>query len=209
MEEDSVPTSDEFDGARSCRPSVTSAFSAPRVIGLFLLLLAVLHGLYQAERRLLDGQLVDLPYTRFVTLAAEGLGNILLPFDIERRGDVTLGTHPNATHDPTSADYVGNTTVVIRGGCNGIEALLLMLAGVLALPAPWAMRLRVLACNLPILFALNLLRILALLYTMARHPGWIDVAHDQIAQGVMIIVVLLLWIRHVDRVRALHATVRA
>ena len=45
-----------------------------------------------------------------------------------------------------------------------------MLAGVLALPAPWALRLRVLARDLPLLFALNLLPILALLYTMARHP---------------------------------------
>lgn len=37
---------------------------------------------------------------------------------------------------------------------------------------------------------------------MARHPDWIDVAHDQIAQGVMIVAVLLLWMQHVERVRS-------
>ena len=47
--------------------------------------------------------------------------------------------------------------------------------------APWRLRLSTLARDLPLLFGLNLLRILALLYTMARHPDWIDVAHDQIA----------------------------
>tara|TARA_B100000686_G_C16314836_1_gene725194 strand:- start:295 stop:429 length:135 start_codon:yes stop_codon:yes gene_type:complete len=36
---------------------------------------------------------------------------------------------------------------------------------------------------------------------MTRHPDWIDVAHNQIAQGVMIVAVLLLWM-HVERVRS-------
>lgn len=67
--------------------AVGPGFRAGRVIGLFLLILALLDELYQAEHRLLDGQIIDVPFTRLVAIAAEGLGNRVLPFEVERRGD--------------------------------------------------------------------------------------------------------------------------
>ena len=65
--------------------AVGPGFRAGRVIGLFLLILALLHKLYQAERRLLDGQIIDVPFTRLVTIAAEGLGNRALRSRTARR----------------------------------------------------------------------------------------------------------------------------
>ncbi len=148
--------------------AVGPGFRAGRVIGLFLLILALLHELYQAERRLLDGQIIDVPFTRLVTIAAEGLGNRVLPFEVERRGDIILGTVPSTLAD--SKDQPLSTTVVIRGGCNGIGALFLMIAGILALPASWPTRLRTLFRDLPLLFGLSLVRILGLLYTWPVIP---------------------------------------
>ncbi|MFP6645510.1 MAG: hypothetical protein VCF24_18405 [Candidatus Latescibacterota bacterium] len=66
--------------------------------------------------------------------------------------------------------YGERTAVVVRAGCNGVEALFLILAGVLAVPATWAVRGRALVCYLPLLFALNLLRVVGLLYVLARFP---------------------------------------
>ena len=82
---------------------------------------------------MLDGQIIEVRFTRLVTIAADGLGNRVLPFEVERRGDITLGTVPSTLAD--SKDQPLSTTVVIRGGCSGIEALFLMIAGILALPA--------------------------------------------------------------------------
>ena len=96
--------------------------------------------------------------------------------------------------------YGERTAVVVRAGCNGVEALFLILAGVLAVPATWAVRGRTLVCYLPLLFALNLLRVVGVLYVLARFPEQMSLAHDQIAQGIMVVAVMLLCLRHLGRV---------
>ena len=48
---------------------------------------------------------------------------------------------------------------MVKGGCNGLEAVFLMVAGVLAFPSPWKRRFLGLMAYLPILFFLNLLRV--------------------------------------------------
>lgn len=158
-----------------------------RTIAVFFALLGGLNGVYQLEKRV-DGRYIDLPYTRLVTAASERLAQVLIPFPVERRGDITLGGEGAA--------------VVIRGGCNGIEAVFLMLAGVLAVPATWRQRLEALFTYLPLLFGINLLRVLLLLYVMARHPDYIDVFHYQVGQGVVILFVLIFWVHHVRAVEA-------
>lgn len=163
-----------------------------RVALQFVLILAGLHGLYQLERRTTD-RFLDRPFTHLVTVAAAGVGQLLLPFPVEQRGNGVLGTDGAA--------------VAVRSGCNGIEALFLMLAGILAVPAPAVTRARALATTLPLLFGLNLLRIVGLLYVMARHPQHISLVHDQVAQGVMVVAVFVLWLRYLgqDDVSAIRA----
>jgi len=158
-----------------------------RTTALFFALLGALNGLYQLEKRV-DGRFIDLPYTRLVTAAAERLGHVVLPFPVERRGGIALGG--------------GGATVVIRSGCNGIEALFLILAGVLAVPATWRQRLEALLAYLPLLFAINLVRVVVLLYVMARHPDYIDFFHYQVGQGVMVLFVLVFWVHHVRAIDA-------
>ena len=72
----------------------------------FFLLLILFSGGYYVETKV-SGQIIDLPYTRLVTLASAGVGHAVMPIPVSMRGDITLGS--------------GNTAVVIRGGCNGIE----------------------------------------------------------------------------------------
>ena len=155
-----------------------------RTVALFLALLAALHGIYQLERRTTN-RFLDRPVTYAVTVAAQAIAERLLPFPTVQHGGNVLAT--------------GGVAVVVRGGCNGVEALFLMIAGVLAVPAPAMARIKTLVIALPLLFGLNLLRIAGLLWVMVAHPDLIGIAHDQIAQGVMVVAVLLLWLRHLRR----------
>ena len=155
-----------------------------RAMVLFLAILAALHGIYQLERRTTN-RFLDRPITYAVTVAAQAIGEQLLPFPTVQHGGSVLAT--------------GGAAVIVRGGCNGIEALFLMIAGVLAVPGPAVARIKTLVLAVPLLFGLNLLRVLGLLWVMVAYPDFIGVAHDQIAQGVMVVAVLLLWLRHLRR----------
>ena len=155
-----------------------------RAVVLFLVLLGVFHGIYQLERRTTN-RFLDRPFTRVVTTASQAVGERLLPFPVVQQGGSILATERAA--------------VVVRGGCNGVETLFLMIAGVLAVPAPAMARIKTLATALPLLFALNLPRVVGLLWVMVAHPDFIGVAHDQIAQGMMVVAVLVLWLRHLGR----------
>lgn len=174
------PVKQKFGAWRStlARPSV-------RVALLFLLWLGMLHGVYQLERRTTNRYL-EAPLTHAVTVASGYVGQVLLPFPVVMQGQSVLAAE--------------GTAVVVAAGCNGVEALFLILAGVLAVPAAWAVRARALACYLPLLFVINLLRVDGLLYVLIRFPEHMSLAHDQVAQGIMVIVVLLLWLRYLDRV---------
>ena len=105
-----------------------SGISLPRrqqlqVVITFLLLLALFNGISQIEQRY-SGQYIDIPYTSLVTTGAAYVGNLFMPFTIGKREPVTL----------SAGDGVA---VVVRGGCNGIEAVFLLLAGGLAFPVGW------------------------------------------------------------------------
>jgi len=153
-----------------------------RVALLFFVFLGLFNGVYQVEKRV-SGRYLDLPYTSMVTSGAEFVAQRVLPIPVERRGIATLGT--------------GCTAVVIRGGCNGIEAVFLLVAGILAYPASWFLRCHAFLIYLPVLFVLNLLRIVTLLYVMAEHQAYIHTFHDQIAQGILVVSVFGMWVHYI------------
>ena len=152
---------------------------------VFVVLLGLFNAAYLLEKQHLGGRYVDFPYTALVTAASAVVGQWLMPIPVERRGEITLGS--------------GNAAVVVRGGCNGIEAVFLLLAGVLAVPGSWRRRGRALLLYLPLLFAANLVRVLLLLYIMAAHPEYIDFFHYQVGQGMLVVLVLVLWAHHLQR----------
>ena len=148
-------------------------------------MLALLNGAYQIDIRYLSGSF-DRRYTYLVTTASAILAQIALPLEVWQRNAFTLGSERSA--------------IVVRHGCNGIEALLLMMAGILALPATWRTRLRALATYLPVLFVLNLFRVVALLYVFTVHPEYINVAHYQVGQAMMVVFVMAFWMDYVGRI---------
>jgi exosortase H (IPTLxxWG-CTERM-specific) len=92
--------------------------------------------------------------------------------------------------------------VNIRNGCNGVEAMLIFLAAVLAFPAPWRARLLGLALGVVAIQAVNLVRVVALYLTGAYFPSWFDASHTIIWQTVVILFSVLLWIVWANRLAA-------
>jgi exosortase H (IPTLxxWG-CTERM-specific) len=89
--------------------------------------------------------------------------------------------------------------VNIRNGCNGVEAMLIFLAAVLAFPAPWRARLLGLAIGVAAIQAVNLVRVVALYLTGAYFPSWFDASHTVVWQTVVILFSVLLWILWANR----------
>jgi exosortase/archaeosortase family protein len=89
--------------------------------------------------------------------------------------------------------------VNIRNGCNGVEAMMIFLAAVLAFPAPWPARLSGLALGVVAIQAVNLVRVVALFLTGVYLPRFFDASHTLVWQTVVILFSVLLWIFWANR----------
>jgi exosortase H (IPTLxxWG-CTERM-specific) len=89
--------------------------------------------------------------------------------------------------------------VNIRNGCNGVEAMLIFLAAVLAFPARWSSRLAGLALGILAIQVVNLVRVVALFLTGVYLPKLFDTSHTVIWQTIVILAGVLLWIYWANR----------
>jgi len=89
--------------------------------------------------------------------------------------------------------------VNIRNGCNGVEAMLIFLAAVLAFPAPWRWRLAGLVLGILAIQVVNLVRVVSLYLTGAYFPRFFDTSHTVIWQSVVILFGVLLWVFWANR----------
>lgn len=83
--------------------------------------------------------------------------------------------------------------VEVAYGCDALEPMVYFAAAVLAFPAPWRKRLPALAAGLPLLFALNIVRVVSLYLIATRRPTWFEFAHRDLWQPIFIVATLLLW----------------
>lgn len=118
------------------------------------------------------------PFTGGVARAS-GVALDLLGQDVRRQGTIIR-----------SPQFAVN----IRNGCNGVEAMLIFLAAVLAFPAPWRARLAGLALGIVAIQLVNLVRVVALFLTGAYFPSLFDTSHTVIWQTVVILFSVVLWI---------------
>ncbi|HEY7213335.1 MAG TPA: exosortase H [Thermoanaerobaculia bacterium] len=90
-------------------------------------------------------------------------------------------------------------SVNIRNGCNGVEAMLIFLAAVLAFPATWRSRLAGLALGILAIQIVNLVRVVALFLTGVYFPRIFESSHTVIWQTIVILFGVLLWIFWANR----------
>jgi len=90
--------------------------------------------------------------------------------------------------------------VNIRNGCNGVEAMVILLAAIVAFPAPWKARLIGLAAGAVAIQVVNLVRVVALFLTGAYLPRFFDTSHTVVWQSLVILSAVLIWILWARRV---------
>jgi exosortase H (IPTLxxWG-CTERM-specific) len=89
--------------------------------------------------------------------------------------------------------------VNIKNGCNGVEAMLIYFAAVLAFPASWKSRLAGLALGFVAIQLVNLIRVVALFLTGVYFPKLFDSSHTVIWQTIVILSGVLFWILWANR----------
>jgi exosortase H (IPTLxxWG-CTERM-specific) len=93
---------------------------------------------------------------------------------------------------------VNSFAIMVANGCSGLEAVILLVAGILAFPA--TLRQRIIGCivGTMTIVTLNLLRIISLYYLGQYSQSWFDWAHFYAWDNLIMIdalVAFFLWVR--------------
>ena len=103
-------------------------------------------------------------------------------------------------NDILSAASGGGIEIV--AGCNGVEAVLILLSAILAFPAPWKHKLLGMALGFAAIQTLNLVRIICLFYLHEWNPVWFEWFHLYLWPALIILDALvfwLVWLRYLPR----------
>ena len=98
--------------------------------------------------------------------------------------------------------------VSIEAGCNGLEAIIVLTAAILAFSAPWGYKLVGLLLGTVTILVLNFARIITLFYLGQWNLAVFEFAHLYLWQILImldVLVVFLLWIRRLPAAQAEHA----
>src|SRR5271157_5069113 len=157
----------------------------------FLLLQALLFGL---ELTPWAQQWFVIPWTDTLATISAGLVKVFDPTVIAE-GNVLQSAH-------------NGFAVAIEAGCNGVEASIVLVAAMLAFPAPWKRKLLGLVVGIVAVQGLNIVRVISLFYLGQCSFDLFEFAHQYVWQALImldVLVVWLLWVRTLPRAAGLPA----
>jgi exosortase H (IPTLxxWG-CTERM-specific) len=158
------------------------------MLRFFLLFLAIQAVLFSGELLAPVQRALVMPWTGELA----HLSALLVTFF-----DAQVSAHANVIQSTTNG-----FGVAIEPGCNGVEACIILIAAILAFPAPWRPKLIGIAlCTLAVQ-AVNLLRIISLFYLGQWNLKVFEFAHLYLWQALImldVLVVWLLWVRYLAR----------
>lgn len=99
--------------------------------------------------------------------------------------------------------------VSIEAGCNGIEAAIVLTAGIFAFPSTWMQKALGFIAGFVAVQAVNLLRIISLYYLGQWDMAIFEFAHLYLWQALIMLDVLVVWLFWVGWVGRSASTVRA
>jgi exosortase H (IPTLxxWG-CTERM-specific) len=133
--------------------------------------------------------------------------NVIVPFS--RAIAVASGAILNAIGQHVTVSGViltaGSNAVSIQNGCNGIEAVVFLIAAILAFPATWRQRLIGLVAAIAVIQLLNLVRVVTLFLLNRYKPDLFELFHLAIWQTVIggaAIALFYVWTTRVHAKRA-------
>jgi len=95
-------------------------------------------------------------------------------------------------NDIVSALNGGGIRIV--AGCNGVEAVLILVSAILAFPAPWKHKLVGIGIGFVAIQSLNLIRIISLYYLHQWNQVWFNWFHLYLWQALIILDALIFWL---------------
>lgn len=152
-----------------------------RFLVRFALLIAVLYTMIALEP---VDRTVIAPLTRGVTAAAAWL--------------LEAGEEPIARSGTVLS--TGGFAADVKNGCNGVEAMLLLIAAILAFPAPWKAKLAGLIAGVVLIQAVNLIRVVSLVILGRDYPHLFETFHVTVWQVVIFFLTIgmfAIWSSHV------------
>lgn len=87
----------------------------------------------------------------------------------------------------------------VLNGCEGTDVAFLLVAAMAVAPLPWRRRLAGLALGLPLVYALNQVRVLALFYAFRSDRSWFELLHGAVAPLVLVLAVGLFFMVWLNR----------
>jgi exosortase H (IPTLxxWG-CTERM-specific) len=115
---------------------------------------------------------------------------------VARAATATMSTfdHDVVAVGPTIMQGANGFGITILAGCNGIEAMIVLVAAMLAYPAPLKHRLVGLAAGILAIQALNLVRIVSLFYLGQWNRDVFEWAHLYAWQILIMLDALVVWL---------------
>jgi exosortase H (IPTLxxWG-CTERM-specific) len=142
--------------------------------------LAILLGLFAAELTAPGQAWAVGPWTAWVARTAGAAARLFDPAVI--------------TDGATLYSSRSGFAVTILAGCNGLEAMFVLIAAVLAYPAPWRNRLIGLVAGLSTIAVANLVRIVSLFYLGQWNATAFEWAHLYVWQALIMLDALIVWL---------------
>ena len=158
------------------------------MVRFFILFLVMQAGLFGAELTPWAQRYFVEPWTNQLASISAALVTLADP------GVVATGKVLRSTHN--------GFAVSIEAGCNGVEATIVLLAAVLAFPAPWKNKLVGLLAGVVAVQGLNIVRVISLFYLGQWDIQVFEWAHLYVWQALImldVLVVWLIWVRTLPR----------
>ena len=159
-----------------------------RFFALFILIQGLLFGL---ELTPWAQHWCVMPWTGTLARTSAGLVKLFDP-SVLAQGNVLQSTR-------------NGFAVSIEAGCNGIEATIVLLAAIIAFPAPWKRRLLGVALGVAAVQGLNIVRLISLFYLGQWDLRIFEWAHLYVWQALIMLDVLIVWLLWVRMLPALSS----
>ena len=158
------------------------------MLRFFLLFITLLVAMFAFRITNFAAEHITLPFTGVL---ADVSGWLIMLFDrnVESEGVVIRSLE-------------NGFAVAIAPGCDGIEAVIILISAVLAFPSPWKHKLAGIAIGFVAIQALNLVRIISLFYMGQWSQVAFDWFHLYLWQALIVLdalAVWLIWLRYLPR----------
>ncbi len=164
------------------------------MLRFLILFLVILVSLFAAELTQPVQRAVVLPWTEALVHISAGLTTL---FD----------THV-AVYGKVMQSTRNGFALSIEPGCNGVEAAIILIAAMLAFPAPWKHRGIGILAGLFAVQALNVVRVISLFYLGQWSIQAFEWAHFYVWQALImldVLIVWMIWIRTLPRSSSLDS----